>query len=69
MAATPLDSKALEFRRKMCIGTFTFLLPTYYTVRRRNDIFKASKLVREFYLKEILVRTVLGFIVGVGMSI
>jgi hypothetical protein len=44
-------------------------LPLYYLVKHRNAIYRGTKLQREFYFKEIFVRGILGFVLGVGLSI
>lgn len=44
-------------------------LPTQYIVSRRNEIYKSSKIMREFYIKEAFMRTFVGAIVGLGASI
>jgi hypothetical protein len=69
MSATPIDPQKLQLKRKLCISTFTIGLPAYYLIKNRNNIYKASKLVREFYFKDIIARSFFGFIIGVGASI
>jgi hypothetical protein len=54
MSATPIDPQKLQLKRKVCISTFTIGLPAYYLIKNRNNIYKASKLVREFYFKDII---------------
>lgn len=66
---TPIDSEEVMLKRKLCIGGFTVGLPLYYVIKNRNNIYRGSKIVREFYLKELFARSVLGFFVGVGASI
>ncbi len=68
MASTQ-DPTKLAFKRKVCIATSTAALPTYYLIKNRNTIYKGSKIVREFYIKELVARSFLGFFLGVGLSI
>ena len=56
-------------KRRLCIGATTLSLPLYYLLKNRNAIYKGSKLLREFYFKELLVRSILGFALGVGLSL
>ena len=67
--ATPVDSEKIMFKRKLCIGACTAGLPLFYMVKNRNNIYKSTQIMREFYLKELVARSVLGFFVGVGVSI
>lgn len=39
-------------------------MPTWYLVKNRNVIYKATKIVREFHFKEVFARSILGFFVG-----
>ena len=59
----------MAFKRKLCIGGTTAALPLYYLIKHRNNIYRGSKLQREFYVKEIMIRSVLGFVLGIGLSI
>ncbi len=49
--------------------TTTVAFPAYYLLKNRNNIYKGSKIVKEFYLKEVLARTTLGFFVGIVLSV
>ena len=69
MVLTPVENERLMAKRRMCIGSFTVATPLYYLVKNRNNIFKATKIVREFYFKEVIARTFMGFFLGVGASI
>lgn len=68
MAETPQDPQSLLFKRKLCIGFFTAAIPTYFLLKNRNNIYKGSKLVREFYVKELFARSAMGFFLGVAVS-
>ena len=68
MALTPEDPQTQLFKRKLCIGFFTAALPSYYLIKNRMTIYKGSKLVREFYVKELFARSAMGFILGVAAS-
>jgi hypothetical protein len=69
MVLTPVQNETLMTKRRLCIGSLTVATPLYYLLKHRNDIFRASKLVREFHLKELVARSVMGFFLGVGVSI
>jgi hypothetical protein len=56
-------------RRKATIISCTIAFPTYYLLKHRSTIYKSTQLMKEFYLKELLARSALGFAVGVGLSI
>jgi hypothetical protein len=43
-------------------------MPTYFLFKNRMTIYKGSKLVREFYIKELFARTAMGFLLGVVVS-
>ena len=68
MASTPQDPSQLLVKRKLCIGFFTALLPSYYLIKNRMTIYKGSKLVREFYIKELVARSLFGFVIGIAAS-
>jgi len=68
MASTPQDPQQLLFKRKLVIGGCTLLMPGYYLFKNRNTFYKGSKLVKEFYLKELVARSVMGFFIGVAVS-
>ena len=57
------------FKRKLSIGACTLAMPLYFIVKNRNTIYKGSKLVREFYIKELIARSFMGFFLGIGVSI
>jgi hypothetical protein len=44
-------------------------MPSWYLIKNRNIMYKSTKLVREFHLKEMVARSFLGFFVGVGLSV
>ncbi len=68
MASTPQDPHSSLLKRKLCIGFFTTAMPTYFLFKNRMTIYKGSKLVREFYIKELFARTAMGFLLGVVVS-
>lgn len=57
------------FKRRLCIGGCTVGLPLFYVLKNRNNIYRSTKIMREFYLKELVARSVLGFFMGIGVSI
>ena len=56
-------------KRKLCIGAFALGLPLYFVLKNRNAIYKGTKLVREFYVKELVARALMGSLLGVAVSI
>ncbi|TNV83595.1 hypothetical protein FGO68_gene5867 [Halteria grandinella] len=44
-------------------------MPSWYLFKHRNTIYKSTKLMREFHFKEVAARSILGFFVGIGVSV
>lgn len=53
-----------SIKRKFIISSFTVGLPLFHLIKNRNTIYRASNLMKEFYLKEFLARSVFGFFLG-----
>lgn len=49
--------------------TFAVLFPTYYVLKHRNTIYRATEINKFFYLKEVLMRSFLGACFGFGVSL
>ena len=55
-------------KRKVIITTFTLGFPGYYLMKNRNEIYKGTQILKEFYLKELIARSFLGLVVGFGIA-
>ena len=58
-----------RFKRKFIITSFTVGLPLFHLVRNRNEIYKASKLMREYHIKEVIARGCMGFFFGTMIAL
>lgn len=63
------EERAIEKKKKLIVRGCTLLFPSYYIFTRRNVIYRATSEVRGYYVKEILMRIPLGYVVGLGISI
>ena len=56
-------------KRKMIVTSTMIGFPMYYMLKHRNDIYRGSKIVKEFYIKEIVARSFIGLIFGFVVGI
>lgn len=59
----------VDLKRKAVMYSGAMLPSLYYVLKNRNIIYRSSELLRFFHLKEILMRSFLGFMFGFGLSI
>ena len=64
-----MSESTSNIKRKMCRIAFTIGLPGYYFFRNRAAIVKGQQIMREFYIKDIIARSCLGYCLGFAVSL
>ena len=57
-----------RIKRKLTISTFTLGFPLYYIIKNRNEIYWGTRLMKEFYIKELVARSCFGFFIGFSLA-
>ena len=57
-----------RIKRQFIISSCTIGVPLIHIIRNRNEIYRSTRIMKEFHLKEVMARTFLGFFIGFAVA-